>query len=93
MNEQQLTIVCEKQSNLLLAGWRSDSNKVPRCHRTRNNRAVADLLQFAAWDSATIEQRQDMLICLARKVWAMPKKKDTLAGSEPVPQVAGEVAP
>lgn len=60
---------------------------------TQLNRAVADLPQFTAWDSAAIAQRQDVLTNLARKVWAMPKKKDASASSEPVHQAAGEVAP
>ncbi len=43
--------------------------------------------------SGSIEQRQDMLPSLARKVWAMPNRKDTSAGAETAPQTAGELAP
>lgn len=39
---------------------------------TQLNRAVAELIQFDKWDSTTIEQRQQMLATLARKVWDMP---------------------
>ena len=101
MNEQQLMTVREEQPYLLLVGWRFGSNKAPRCHRTRNNRAVADLPRFTAWDSAAIAQRhlsaciaqaEETLSNLARKVWAMPKKKETSSGSEPALQTAGEVA-
>jgi len=46
---------------------------------TQLNRAVADLVQFENWNSSTIEQRQEMLTKLARKVWAVPVRKDVLA--------------
>jgi hypothetical protein len=39
---------------------------------TQLNRAVAELIQFDEWNSSTIEQRQQMLAKLARKVWDMP---------------------
>lgn len=45
---------------------------------TQLNRAVADLLQFEKWSSLAIEQRQEMLIKLARKVWDIPERKDGL---------------
>jgi hypothetical protein len=46
---------------------------------TQLNRAVADLVQFKNWNSSTIEQRQEMLAKLARKVWEVPERKDVLA--------------
>ncbi len=39
---------------------------------TQLNRAVDDLRQFDSWDSAAIDERQQMLGTLARKVWQMP---------------------
>jgi hypothetical protein len=45
---------------------------------TQLNRAVADLAQFEKWSSSAIEQRQEMLTKLARKVWAVPERKDVL---------------
>jgi hypothetical protein len=39
---------------------------------TQLNRAVSDLISFDNWNSESIEQRQDMLSGLARKVWQMP---------------------
>lgn len=46
---------------------------------TELNRAVNDLIQFDQWDSASIEQRQEMLGKLARKVWNMPERKLEIA--------------
>jgi hypothetical protein len=43
---------------------------------TQLNRAVADLNQFESWTSFAIEQRQEMLANLARKVWSVPGRKD-----------------
>jgi len=45
---------------------------------TQLNRAVADLIQFIAWDSSAIDQRQVMLSKLARKVWDMPERNEDI---------------
>jgi hypothetical protein len=45
---------------------------------TQLNRAVADLPQFENWSSSAIDQRQDMLAKLARKVWNVPERKGKL---------------
>ena len=45
---------------------------------TQLNRAVAELIQFDKWDSSAIEQRQRLLVALARKVWDMPGHTDDL---------------
>ncbi len=39
---------------------------------TSINRAVRDLIQFDHWDSQTIQERQEMLTTLARRVWGIP---------------------
>jgi hypothetical protein len=44
---------------------------------TQLNRAVADLIQFSEWNSRDIEQRQEMLGMLARKVWEIPASRET----------------
>jgi hypothetical protein len=36
-------------------------------------------MQFEMWTSSAIEQRQEMLIKLARKVWEVPERKEALA--------------
>lgn len=46
---------------------------------TQLNRAVADLVQFENWSSSTIDQRQEMLTKLARRVWNVPERKEVLA--------------
>ena len=43
------------------------------------NRAVADLIPFESWNSSTIEQRQEMLAKLARKVCDIPDLKSELS--------------
>lgn len=43
---------------------------------TQLNRAVADLILFESWSSSTVEQRQEMLAKLARKVWNVPERKE-----------------
>lgn len=42
---------------------------------TELNRAVSDLVQFDRWTSAAIEQRQETLGRLARKVWDVPEQR------------------
>jgi hypothetical protein len=44
---------------------------------TQLNRAVDDLRQFESWNSAAINERQQMLGTLARKVWQMPEQPVT----------------
>lgn len=46
---------------------------------TQLNRAVAELIPFDKWNSSTIEQRQEMLARIARKVWDMPEGKEEKA--------------
>lgn len=46
---------------------------------TQLNRAVADLPQFECWSSNAIEQRQEILTKLARKVWDIPEGKGVSA--------------
>lgn len=46
---------------------------------TQLNRAVAGLILFESWSSSTIEQRQEMLAKLARKVWDVPDRKAELS--------------
>jgi hypothetical protein len=46
---------------------------------TQLNRAVAGLAQFEKWSSSSIEQRQEMLTKLARRVWDVPVRNDVLA--------------
>lgn len=41
---------------------------------TQLNRAVDDLRQFEVWDSEAINERQQVLGRLARKVWQMPEQ-------------------
>ena len=59
-----------RQSSFLLT--KSLAEKPQVGINTQLNRAVADLIQFDRWDSKTIEQRQEMLTKLARKVWDIP---------------------
>lgn len=59
-----------KQSTFLLT--KSLAEKPHVGVNTQLNRAVVDLIQFTEWNSQTIEQRQDMLVKLAQKVWEMP---------------------
>jgi hypothetical protein len=66
-----------KQSSFLLT--KSLAEKPQVGVDTQLNRAVAELIQFDKWDSSTIEQRQQMLVTLARKVWDMPGHTDDLA--------------
>jgi hypothetical protein len=66
-----------KQSSFLLT--KSLAEKPHVGVNTQLNRAVAELIQFDKWDSPTIEQRQQMLVTLARKVWDMPGHTDDLA--------------
>lgn len=47
---------------------------------TSLNRAVANLVQFDKWDSATNERRQEMLAALARKVLGIVLAKPEVAG-------------
>jgi hypothetical protein len=56
-----------KQSTFLLT--KSTAEKPHVGVNTQVNRAAEDLISFDKWDSAAIEQRQDMLGRLARKVW------------------------
>ncbi len=42
---------------------------------TAVNRAVEDLPTFQKWTSTSIQERQEALATLARKVWEMPKPK------------------
>lgn len=58
------------QSSFLLT--KSLAEKPHVGSNTQLNRAVADLIQFKRWNSQTINQRQEMLTMLARKVWDMP---------------------
>lgn len=44
---------------------------------TQIDKAVADLQSFDEWTSEAIEQRQQMLAGLARKVWGMPEAAPT----------------
>ena len=46
---------------------------------TQLNRAVEGLAQFDIWDSSAIEQRQELLMRMARLVWDMPEQKDVQA--------------
>lgn len=59
-----------KQSTFLLT--KSLVEKPQVGVNTQLNRAVKDLLQFTEWNSKDIEERQEMLGALARKVWDMP---------------------
>lgn len=56
---------------------------------TQLNRAVKDLLQFNSWNSSAIEQRGEMLVALARRVWSMSEREEageaTPAGSLNLP--------
>lgn len=65
------------QSSFLLT--KSLAEKPHVGSNTRLNRAVADLIQFKRWNSQTINQRQEMLTMLARKVWDMPTASENLA--------------
>ena len=56
-----------KESKFLLTSSLVEKPKVGV--NTQLNRAVEDLPQFEKWDSAAIEQRQQMLVKLAHKVW------------------------
>ena len=58
-----------KQSSFLLT--KSLAEKPHVGSDTRLNRAVADLIQFECWNSQMIQERQEMLTELARKVWGM----------------------
>ena len=59
-----------RQSSFLLTNSLAEKPQVGA--NTQLNRGVADLIQFECWNSQTIEQRQNMLTALARKVWDMP---------------------
>ena len=59
-----------RQSSFLLT--KSLAEKPHIGINTQLNRAVADLIQFACWDSQSIMKRQEMLTALARKVWNIP---------------------
>ena len=39
------------------------------------NRAVKDLRQFSIWSSSEIEQRGEMLVALAARVWKMAQRE------------------
>lgn len=66
-----------RQSTFLLT--RSLVEKPQVGVNTQLNRAVQDLIQFDAWDSAAIQKRQEMLAKLARKVWDMPEQAQEVA--------------
>lgn len=59
-----------RQSSFLLT--KSLAEKPHVGVNTQLNRAVADLVQFDCWNSQSIDQRQELLTALARKVWDMP---------------------
>jgi hypothetical protein len=59
------------QSQILLT--KTVAHKVTVGHNTAIDRAVADLRTFDEWTSTSIEQRQQMLARLARRVWDMPE--------------------
>jgi len=67
-----------KQSAFLLTKSLADKPKVGV--NTQLNRAVAELIPFDKWDSASIAERQEMLTGLARKVWDMPERKEDTTG-------------
>ena len=56
-----------RQSGYLLA--RSLAEKPQVGINSEFNRGVADLLQFDLWNSVSIDQRQEMLSRLARRIW------------------------
>lgn len=60
-----------QQSRLLLTRSLSERPKVGA--NTRIDRAVASLEPYAAWDEATVQQRQKSLVTLARAVWGVPE--------------------
>jgi uncharacterized protein with ParB-like and HNH nuclease domain len=62
----------EKKSGYLHSSFLLTKSLVQQPHvgqNTKLNHAVADLIQFDTWDSASIESRQEMLGRLARQVW------------------------
>ena len=65
-----------RQSSFLLT--KSLAEKPHVGVNTQLNRAVVDLVQFDYWNSQTIDQRQEMLTALARKVWNIPMDEKSL---------------
>ncbi|MCC6546541.1 DUF262 domain-containing protein [Candidatus Sumerlaeota bacterium] len=58
--------------------------EMPRVgENTQVNRAVADLRTWEVWNSASIEERQEMLTRLALKTWNIPMTENAAAGREP----------
>jgi hypothetical protein len=65
----------EKRPGYLQSSFLLTKSLVEKPHvgsNTQLNRAVQDLIQFAVWDSSSIEKRQKMLAGIARKTWGMP---------------------
>lgn len=60
-----------KQSTFLLT--KSLAEKPHVGVNTQLNRAVEELIKFDEWNSKSIEQRQETMTKLARKVWGMPE--------------------